>query len=64
MHEWIFSGIGTAVVSGLLGFLFGGGVGFYVGQRSVKQKSKQKQSAGDNAIQVQQGNTINNYGFK
>lgn len=64
MHEWIFSGIGTAIVSGIAGLLVGGSAGFFVGQRSVKQKTRQKQKAGDNAIQVQQGNIVNNYGVK
>lgn len=64
MHEWIFSGIGTAIVSGVAGLLLGGSAGFFVGQRSVKQKTRQKQKAKDNAIQVQQGNIVNNYGIK
>lgn len=64
MYEWVFSGIGTAIISGLGGLLIGGEAGFYIGQRSVKQKLKQKQEAGDNATQVQQGNTVNNYGVK
>ncbi len=58
--EWIFEGIGTAIVSGLIGVVFGGGVGYYIG---VQTSIKQKQKAGDNAQQNQIGQ-INHYGIK
>ena len=47
--EWIFDGIGTAIVSLIAGILFGiGGVKLY-----DKKKNKQSQKAGNGAIQLQ-----------
>ncbi len=60
--EWIFSGIGTYILSVLAGLLVGGFVGYKIGIRS-KVKVKQKQKAGNNSNQTQIGN-INNYGTK
>lgn len=50
--EWIFDGIGTAIVSGLIGMGIGGGIGYYTGMRVT---IKQKQKARDNAQQSQIG---------
>ena len=47
--EWVFSGIGTAVLSGLAG-LIGGFIGYRIGIRSA---NKQVQKAGDGATQTQ-----------
>ncbi len=58
--EWIFDGIGTAIVSGVIGMVVGGGVGYYIG---IHATIKQKQKAGDNAQQSQIGQ-INHYGIK
>ena len=58
--EWVFSGIGTAILSGLAGLLIGGIAGYKIGIRS---KTKQKQKAGNNSNQTQIGN-ITNYGTK
>lgn len=58
--EWIFDGIGTAIISAIVGLIVGGGVGYYIG---VNTTIKQKQKAGDNANQVQIGQ-VNNYGTK
>lgn len=58
--EWIFSGIGTYILSGIVGLLVGGFVGYRIGIRS---KTKQKQKAGNNSNQTQIGN-ITNYGTK
>lgn len=58
--EWIFEGIGTEVLVGLVSLLVGGGAGYYIG---VKTTIKQKQKAKDNAQQVQIGQ-VNNYGDK
>ena len=55
--DWIFSGIGTAIVS----FLLGGAVGYQIG---VSSKNKQSQKAGDNSTQIQIGNTNNIDGHK
>ncbi len=54
--EWIFDGIGTSIVSLILGLLVGGGVGYKIG---IKKSINQKQSARDNANQIQIGD-INN----
>ena len=50
--EWIFDGIGTAIVSGLIGMGIGGGIGYYTGMQVT---IKQKQKARDNAQQSQIG---------
>lgn len=60
--EWIFSGIGTYILSVLAGLLVGGFTGYKIGIRS-KVKVKQKQKAGNNSNQTQIGN-ITNYGTK
>ena len=60
--EWIFSGIGTYILSVLAGLLVGGFTGYKIGIRS-KVKVKQKQRAGNNSNQTQIGN-ITNYGTK
>jgi hypothetical protein len=51
--EWIFDGIGTAIVTLILGILTGGAVGYKIGIN--KNKVKQKQKAGDNSSQIQIG---------
>ena len=61
--EWIFDGIGTELVSALIGLLVGGVAGYGIGVVVTKNKIKQKQKAGDNAKQVQVGQ-VNNYGTK
>lgn len=60
--EWIFSGIGTYILSVLAGLLVGGFTGYKIGIRS-KVKVKQKQKAGNSSNQTQIGN-ITNYGTK
>lgn len=55
--EWIFSGIGTAILSGLAGLLVGGFAGYKIG---VHNKTNQKQKAGNNSNQTQIGNITNN----
>lgn len=52
----VFSGIGTSVVSFLLGCLGGGFVGYRVG---VSKEIKQSQKAGDDSCQVQVGESRN-----
>lgn len=51
--EWIFDGIGTAILSSLVSLLVGGGIGYRVAIN--KNKVKQKQKAGDYASQIQIG---------
>ncbi len=50
MWEWFFDGIGTELVSLIVGTLFGGIAGYNVGVRS---KSRQCQKSGDNSNQYQ-----------
>ena len=52
LFEWIFDGIGTELISLLIGAVFGGTAGYRIGS---KNKIKQKQKAGDNAKQIQIG---------
>lgn len=51
--EWIFDGIGTTIVTLIVGFLTGGAVGYKIGIN--KNTVKQKQKAGDNSSQIQIG---------
>lgn len=55
--DWIFDGIGTAIVSLILGFIVGGISGYNIG---IKKSNKMKQKAGDNAIQTQIGEINSN----
>jgi hypothetical protein len=55
--EWIFSGIGTSILSGIAGFIFGGFAGYSIG---IHNKNKQKQKSGKNSHQSQIGQIINN----
>ncbi|MBR3934131.1 MAG: hypothetical protein IKJ68_09525 [Clostridia bacterium] len=55
--EWIFDGIGTELISLVIGSLIGGVAGYKIG---VKNKIKQIQNANDSANQTQIGSvTIN-----
>ncbi|MFK8283085.1 hypothetical protein [Capnocytophaga cynodegmi] len=51
--EWIFEGIGTEIVTLIIGFLTGGTVGYKIGIN--KNIIKQKQKAGNNSSQIQIG---------
>lgn len=50
-YEWIFDGVGTEIVGIIIGLAIGGTV---VYKFWTKNKSKQKQTAGDNAKQCQE----------
>lgn len=52
-YEWIFSGIGTSIIMGIIGFIFGYKIGMH------KSKIKQSQKAKDNARQSQIGTKCN-----
>lgn len=54
--QWIFDGIGTAIISAIIGLFVGGFAGYRIGVK--KAKITQKQKAGDSANQIQIG--INN----
>ncbi|MDR1006104.1 MAG: hypothetical protein LBL74_04495 [Bacteroidales bacterium] len=55
--EWIFNGIGTAIITLIIGFISGGAVGYKIGIK--KTKTVQKQKAKDNANQIQIGGNAN-----
>ena len=55
--EWIFDGIGTAIITLIIGFIGGGTVGYRIAIK--KTKTVQKQKAGDNAQQTQIGGNSN-----
>lgn len=55
--EWIFSGIGTQIITFLLGTITGGLCGYRIW---IHKKTKQSQKAGDNSSQTQIGSI--NYG--
>ena len=51
--EWIFDGIGTAIITLILGLLVGGTIGIN------KNIVRQKQKAGNNSSQIQIGRDYN-----
>lgn len=55
--DWIFDGIGTELISLLIGLVTGGTVGYKIG---VKNRILQKQKGRDNSEQIQIGSIINN----
>lgn len=56
--EWIFSGIGTAILTFVVGLITGGTVGYKIAINK-KTKTKQTQKAGDNSSQTQIGRDYN-----
>lgn len=54
--DWIFDGIGTAIITLIVGLISGGAVGYKIG---INTKVKQTQKAGDNSSQMQVGNDYN-----
>lgn len=56
--EWIFSGIGTAIITFIVGIIAGGTVGYKIGIIK-KTITRQKQKAGDNSSQIQIGRDNN-----
>ncbi len=55
--EWIFEGIGTAIITLIVGLLTGSAIGYKVG--IYKNSVKQKQKAGNNSSQIQIGRDYN-----
>lgn len=55
--QWIFDGIGTELISLIVGLLIGGGAGYKIG---VKKTKNQTQKARDHATQIQIGSVSNN----
>jgi p-aminobenzoyl-glutamate transporter AbgT len=56
--EWFFSGLGTTIITLIVGLVAGGTVGYKIGINK-KTTTKQKQKAGDNSSQVQIGRDYN-----
>lgn len=56
--EWIFSGIGTAIITFIVGLIAGGTTGYKIGINK-KTTTKQKQKAGDASSQIQIGRDYN-----
>lgn len=56
--EWFFDGLGTTIISLIIGLLTGGSIGY---RKGIKKSNKvnQKQKAGDNASQIQIGRDNN-----
>lgn len=59
--DWIFSGIGTEIISAIIGLIIGSIGGYKIG---VRNKIKQVQKAGDNSNLSQTGSIINNNGHQ
>lgn len=55
--EWIFDGIGTALISAIVGLVVGGVAGYKL---ALKANIKQKQHAGNYSTQSQIGNIVEN----
>lgn len=59
--EWVFDGIGTAIVSTFFGIIIGGISGYSIG---IRKTNKMKQKAVDNANQTQIGEiNLNGNGY-
>lgn len=56
--EWFFSGLGTAIMTFIVGLVTGGTVGYKIGINK-KTTTKQKQKAGNNSSQIQIGRDNN-----
>ena len=59
--DWIFSGIGTEIIIGLVGLVTGGCIGYKIG---IKNTINQSQKAKENSTQTQIGQNIVNNGNK
>ncbi|HCE53636.1 MAG TPA: hypothetical protein DER05_00980 [Lutibacter sp.] len=56
--EWFFDGLGTAIITLIFGLLSGGAIGYRIGIKKTN-KINQKQTAKDNASQIQVGKDYN-----
>lgn len=55
--DWFFSGLGTAIITFILGSLVGGATGYRV---AIKRNyTRQNQKAGSNSSQIQVGRDYN-----
>ena len=53
--EWVFDGIGTQIIVGVVSLLVGGAAGSGITYRRMSRRLSQRQHAGDNASQMQVG---------
>lgn len=53
--KWIFDGIGTEIISLVIGSILGGGIGYKIGIHVNIKSIKQNQKAGNNSSQTQLG---------
>ncbi|WP_164723265.1 hypothetical protein [Chryseobacterium aureum] len=51
--EWFFDGLGTSLITLIIGLLGGSAIGYKIG---IKKSIKQIQKAGNNSSQMQVGN--------
>ncbi len=58
--SWVFDGIGTAIVTFLLGLVAGSGAGIFIGIRISKIKNHISQKGRDNLQQTNIGEIVNN----
>jgi len=56
--EWFFDGVGTAIITLILGLFTGGTIGYRIGIKKIN-KVNQKQTAKNNASQIQVGRDYN-----
>ncbi|MFZ2285065.1 MAG: hypothetical protein WAV86_14425 [Lutibacter sp.] len=56
--EWFFDGLGTAIITLIFGLLSGGAIGYRIGTKKTN-KINQKQTAKNNASQIQFGRDYN-----
>lgn len=64
-YEWFFDGIGSQIISLVIGFVFGGSLGFFFGKKNrTKSRVKQRQKAGRDSNQKQIGSVVLNEGDK
>lgn len=49
-YQWFFDGIGTEIISLILGLIVGGGIGYKIG---ISKNGVQKQEAADDSVQKQ-----------
>ena len=59
--EWIFDGIGTEIISAIIGLVIGGLGGYKIG---IRNRNKQIQKSGNNSNLFQIGSITNNNGDK
>lgn len=57
--SWIFDGVGTAIITFILGLFTGGSAGIFVGIKISKKKNRISQKGRDNLQQTNIGEIVN-----